>query len=129
MFNDAFMRGFSGNPLSTFMHKDPSMTRLAFTFVCATSLALLFGCGQTADTGPKASEAAFKGTTPDDKAEVEAILKKEGIEGEIVSLFKGETAYQVMVGNKAEPGKRNTPSPPRSFTIDKNTKKLTKGSI
>lgn len=103
------------------------MTKSAFTLVCSASLALFAGCGQNADPGPKASEAAFKGTTPDDKAEVEAILKKEGIEGEIVSLFKGETAYQVMVGNKAEPGKRNSPTPPRSFTIDKSTKKLTKG--
>jgi starvation-inducible outer membrane lipoprotein len=82
---------------------------------------LLSGCGTAAPPGPKADEAAFKNTTPDDKAVAAEFLKKANIEGEIVALIKGDTHFQVDVMKKMEPGKRMMPSPPTSYSIDRKT--------
>ena len=95
--------------------------------ILSAALGFCLGCGSNVDPAPKASEAAFKGTTADDKQLVTEILQKEGIQGDIVSLFKGETAYEVSVGQTPTPGKRASPTPPRSYTIDIATKKVTKG--
>ena len=87
---------------------------------------LLSGCGSDVAPATKADEAAFKGTTPDDKAIAAEFLKKANIEGEIVSLIKGDTQYQVDVMKKIPPGKRTMPSPPSSYMIDRKTGEVKK---
>jgi hypothetical protein len=87
---------------------------------------LLSGCGSDVAPAPKAEDAAFKGATPDDKAIAAEFLKKANIEGEIVSLIKGENQYQVDVMKKAPPGKRAIASPPTSYMIDRKTGEVKK---
>jgi len=87
---------------------------------------LLTGCGSDAAPAQKADDAAFKNTTPDDKAICAEFLKKANIEGEIVSLIKGENQYQVDVMKKPPPGKRAIPNPPTSYMIDRKTGEVKK---
>lgn len=92
----------------------------------ATIGLLAVGCGGETTPPPKVDSVAFKGTTDDDKSKVAEILKKENIEGEIVGLISGEKVWQVDVGVKGTPGKRATPRPPSTYSIDKATGKVTK---
>jgi hypothetical protein len=82
---------------------------------------LLSGCGPAAAPAPKADEAAFKNTDAADKAAAAEFLKKANIEGDIVSLIKGETHFQADVMKKPPPGKRAIASPPTSYMIDRKT--------
>jgi len=78
------------------------------------------GCGGGEVAKPvHGSEAAFKGTTDDDRTKVAEHLKKAGIEGDIVSLITGADRWVVDVAAKQEPGKRATPKPPTSYSVDK----------
>jgi len=102
---------------------------IRFSLFGVAVMATLVGCGGEVASAPKAEEAAFKGTSGDDKAKVEAILKKEGIQGDVVSLFKGEKGYKVMVAQPGTPGKRSQVGPPASYLIDFATEKVVRDKM
>jgi hypothetical protein len=92
---------------------------LSAVAICALSLS---GCGGGEVAKPvQATEAAFKGTTDDDKTKVAEHLKKAGIEGEIVGLITGNDKWVVDVAPKVVPGKRASPRPPTAYSVDKKT--------
>ena len=89
---------------------------MAFCGLCA------LGCGGGPAAKPvQASEAAFKGTSDDDKTKVAEHLKKAGIDGEIVGLIDGPNTWVVDVARKIAPGKRASPRPPSTYSVDKKT--------
>jgi hypothetical protein len=102
---------------------------MKFTKVCLFSALLaatVVGCGPAAAPPTKASEAAFKGSTDNDKTKAAEFLQKAGIDGEIVSMINGEKEYMVDVAKKMVPGKRSSPQPPTTYKIDKASGKVTK---
>jgi hypothetical protein len=68
-----------------------------------------------------------EGVAKDDVAKVKQYLEDAGIKGDVMKIEDyGEKDWLVMVNTaaKPEPGVRPSPSPPKSYTVEKATGKI-----
>lgn len=72
-------------------------------------------------------ERFFPGIDEATKKEVRDRLDKHGVKGEVLSIrAEGQEAWLVDVGRPVAPGKKQPPSPPTPYRIDRKTGEITR---